>query len=76
MHLKLSIIVPETHLQLIPDTHSLKLRVLALQCLKKEMLRPSAIQVSERLYTRACIRHRPETSKIMNLSAATAVSGA
>ena len=45
-------IVPETerrqaHLQLIPDTHSLK--PLALQCLKKEMQRPSALQLSERL---------------------------
>ena len=37
-----------THLQLIPDTHSLK--PLALQCLKKrESLRPSALQLSERL---------------------------
>ena len=45
-------IVPETerrqaHLQLIPDTHSLK--PLALQCLKKEMQRPSALHLSERL---------------------------
>ena len=45
-------VVPETerrqaHLQLIPDTHSLK--PLALQCLKKEMQRPSALQLSERL---------------------------
>ena len=45
-------VVPETerrqaHLQLIPDTHSLK--PLALQCLKKEIQRPSAIQLSERL---------------------------
>ena len=46
-------IVPETerrqaHLQLIPDTHSLK--PLALQCLKKEQSeRPSALQLSERL---------------------------
>ena len=45
-------IVPETerrqaHLQLIPDTHSLK--PLALQCLKKEIRRPSALQLSERL---------------------------
>ena len=45
-------IVPETerrqaHLQLIPDTHSLK--PLALQCLKKEMQRPSALQLSESL---------------------------
>ena len=45
-------IVPETerrqaHLQLIPDTHSLK--PLALQCLNKEMQRPSALQLSERL---------------------------
>ena len=45
-------VVPETerrqaHLQLIPDTHSLK--SLALQCLKKEMQRPSALQLSERL---------------------------
>ena len=43
-------VVPETerrqdHLQLIPDTHSLK--PLALQCLKKEMQRPSALQLSE-----------------------------
>ena len=47
------LVVPETerrqaHLQLIPDTHSLK--PLALQCLKKrESLRPSALQLSERL---------------------------
>ena len=47
------VLVPETerrqaHLQLIPDTHSLK--PLALQCLKKrESLRPSALQLSERL---------------------------
>ena len=46
------LLVPETerrqaHLQLIPDTHSLK--SLALQCLKKEMQRPSALQISERL---------------------------
>ena len=46
------LLVPETerrqaHLQLIPDTHSLKPR--ALQCLKKEMQRPSALQLSERL---------------------------
>ena len=46
------LVVPETerrqaHLQLIPDTHSLK--PLALQCLKKEMQRPSALQLSERL---------------------------
>ena len=46
------LVVPETerrqaHLQLIPDTHSLK--PLAIQCLKKEMLRPSALQLSERL---------------------------
>ena len=45
-------VVPETerrqaHLQLIPDTHSLK--PVALQCLKKEMQRPSAFQLSERL---------------------------
>ena len=45
-------VVPETerrqaHLQLIPNTHSLK--PLALQCLKKEMQRPSALQLSERL---------------------------
>ena len=45
-------IVPETerrqaHLQLIRDTHSLK--PLVLQCLKKEMQRPSALQLSERL---------------------------
>ena len=45
-------VVPETerrqaHLQLIPDTHSLK--PLALQCLKKEMQRPSAFQLSESL---------------------------
>ena len=38
----------ETHLKLIPDTHSLK--PLALQCLKKkENERPSALQLSERL---------------------------
>ena len=48
MHL----LVPETerrqaHLQLIPDTNPLK--PLALQCLKKEMQRPSALQLSERL---------------------------
>ena len=46
------LVVPETerrqaHLQLIPDIHSLK--PLALQCLKKEMLRPSAFQLSGRL---------------------------
>ena len=47
------VLVPETerrqaHLQLIPNTHSLK--PLALQCLKKrESLRPSALQLSERL---------------------------
>ena len=46
------LLVPETerrqaNLQLIPDTHSLK--PLALQCLKKEMQRPSALQLSERL---------------------------
>ena len=45
-------VVPETerrqaHLQLIPDIHSLK--PLALQCLKKEMQRPLALQLSERL---------------------------
>ena len=45
-------VVPETerrqvHLQLVPDTHFLK--PLALQCLKKEMQRPSALQLSERL---------------------------
>ena len=46
-------VVPETerrqaHLQLIPDTHSLK--PLAIQCLKnKERRRPSALQLSERL---------------------------
>ena len=46
------VLIPETerrqaHLQLIPDTHSMK--PLALQCLKKEMQRPSALQLSERL---------------------------
>ena len=47
------VLVPDSerrvaHLQLIPDTHSLK--PLALQCLKKrESLRPSALQLSERL---------------------------
>ena len=46
------LLVPETerrqaHLQLIPDTHSLK--PLAFQCLKKEMQRPSALHFSERL---------------------------
>ena len=46
-------VIPEkerrvAHLQLIPDTHSLK--PLALQCLKqKERRRPSALQLSERL---------------------------
>ena len=45
-------VVPETerreaHLILIPNTHSLK--PLALQCLKKENERPSALQLSERL---------------------------
>ena len=45
-------VVPETerrktHLQLIPDTHTLKPQVI--QCLKKENLRPSAQQLSERL---------------------------
>ena len=43
-------VVPETerreaHLRLIPDTHSLK--PLAIQCLKKERQRPSALQLSE-----------------------------
>ena len=38
----------QAHLQLIPDTHSLK--SLTLQCLKKEQSeRPSALQLSERL---------------------------
>ena len=37
----------EAHLKLIPDTHSLK--PLALECLKKEFDRPSALQLSERL---------------------------
>ena len=47
------LVVPETerrqaHLQLIPDTHSLK--PLVLQCLKKEQSnRPSALQLSENL---------------------------
>ena len=47
------LVVPETerrqaHLQLIPDTHSLK--TLVLQCLKKEQSnRPSALQLSESL---------------------------
>ena len=47
-------LVPETqrrqaHLQLIPDTHSLK--PIALQCLKKrERHRPSAVELSENLY--------------------------
>ena len=46
------LVVPENerrqaHLDLIPDTDSLK--PLALQCLKKEMQRPSALQLSERL---------------------------
>ena len=47
------VLVPDSerraaHLQLIPDTHFLK--PLALQCLKKrESLRPSALQLSERL---------------------------
>ena len=46
------VVVPDTerrkaHLKLIPDTHALK--PLALQCLKKENERPSAIQVSERI---------------------------
>ena len=47
-------LVPETqrrqaHLQLIPDTNSLK--PIALQCLKKrERHRPSAVQLSESLY--------------------------
>ena len=46
------LVVPETerrqaHLQLIPDTHSLK--PLVLQSLKKETLRPSALQLSESL---------------------------
>ena len=46
------LVVPETerrqaHLQLIPDTNPLK--PLVLQCLKKEMQRPSALQLSERL---------------------------
>ena len=46
------LVVPETerrytHLQLIPHTHTLK--PLVLQCLKKETLRPSALQLSESL---------------------------
>ena len=45
-------VVPETerresHLRLIPGTHSLK--PLALQCLKKENERPSTLQLSERM---------------------------
>ena len=45
-------IVPETerreaHLNLIADTHPLK--SIALHCLKKEKLRPSAVELSERL---------------------------
>ena len=44
------LVVPETerrhtHLQLIPDTHSLK--PLALRCLKNETLRPSALNLSD-----------------------------
>ena len=47
---EIRLVVPETerrqaHLQLISDTHSLK--PLALHCLKKEMQRPSALQLSE-----------------------------
>ena len=61
------VLVPETerrqaHLQLIPDTHSLK--PLALQCLKKrESLRPSALQLSERLCE---LKHAPQYTESMN----------
>ena len=51
-HEPLQQVIPDTerrqaHLQLISDTHSLK--PLAIQCLKKEEERPSALQLSERL---------------------------
>ena len=47
------ILVPETerrkaHLQVIPDTHTLK--PLVLQCMKRETLRPSALQLSKGLF--------------------------
>ena len=70
-------VVPETerrqaHLQLIPDTQSLK--PLALHCLKKEMQRPSALQLSERLselkqaskYTES-MHHAQNSSEIQQL---------
>ena len=49
---KFQLVVPEieqhqAHLQLIQDTHSLK--PLVLQCMKKEMQRSSALQLSVRL---------------------------
>ena len=58
--------VPETkrrqaHIQLIPDTHTLK--PLALQCLKKEMKRPSALQLSERLSE---LKQAPEYTESMH----------
>ena len=63
-------LVPDTerrqaHLQLIPDTHSLK--PLAIQCLKKkENERPSAVQLSERLselkQTPQCTESMQQTS--------------
>ena len=61
------LLVPETerrqaHLQLIPDTHSLK--SLALQCLKKrESLRPSALRLSERLFE---LKQAPQYTESMH----------
>ena len=61
------LVVPETerrqaHLQLIPDTHSLK--PLVLQCLKKEQSkRPSALQLSENLSE---LKQAPEYTESMH----------
>ena len=65
---KVRLVVPETerrqaHLQLIPDTHSLK--PLALQCLKNEMQRPSALQLSERLSE---LKQAPQYTESMHLA--------
>ena len=50
------------HLQLIPDTHSLK--PLSIQCLKKkETLRPSVLQLSERLSE---LKQAPEYTESMH----------
>ena len=61
------VVVPETerrqaHLRLIQDTHSLK--PLALQCLKKkERQRPSALQLSERLFE---LKQAPQCTESMH----------